>query len=289
MKTWNRKHLKKENWAPKVALRFSDVLLILSSTREFSFPYERRAHCCSVCAFTHQGWAATVERGMWWETCIGTIQKYIVRKNWRVISSILGKHGDLTIKRDQELAIVHLLREVAKLSGMGTTFLDQSLVRGLSLERGGRKDRSVRGEEDVTRVQVGHGETDWCKICGTDLLDRFFVGSVGNTERETLRWACLGVRVSRYFPLLPKGGGSLRVLARKEGWHRGARGHEGGASWFEPGLCASMKTLIVCVGNLTNTMIALCLNMHVFSEAVVRKFGPTLTGGSLFVFFCLTA
>ena len=33
-----------------------------------SFPYGRHAHCLR---FVHQGWTATVRRGLWWQTCTG--------------------------------------------------------------------------------------------------------------------------------------------------------------------------------------------------------------------------
>ena len=60
--------------------------------RETSLPYERHAHCCSARTVFYDGLAATVRRGLWWETstCIVRIQQ--AEKFWiRWCSSLLSE------------------------------------------------------------------------------------------------------------------------------------------------------------------------------------------------------
>ena len=103
---------------------------------------------------------------------------------------MLGLQGDVTLRSDQELAIVDLLKRVAKLGGVERTFLEH--------------------HEPCSRRQ------GWKNRCSKN-------------EREKLRTVCLGVWVRRCVSRLRKGGRSLYVkemvlwlLAGKEIGHRGS-------------------------------------------------------------------
>ena len=162
----------------------------------------------------------------------------------------LGLHGDLTLRSDEEPAIVDLLKQVAKLRGVGRTFLEQSPVG--DSKANGVAERAVQSVEKMVRVHklafenrigarlpVKHPLFAWLVEHVSDILNRFLVGRDGKTrcsknEGEKLRTVCLGVWVRRYVSRLRKGGRSLYVremvlwlLAGKETGHSGACSCEG--------------------------------------------------------------
>ena len=62
----------------------------------------------------------------------------------------LGLHGDLTLRSDQEPAVVDLLKQVAKLRGVGRTFMEQSPVG--DSKPIGVAERAVQSVEKMVRV-----------------------------------------------------------------------------------------------------------------------------------------
>ena len=62
----------------------------------------------------------------------------------------LGSQGDVTLRSDQEPAIVDLLKRVAKLGGVERTFLEQSLVG--DSRANGVAERAVQSVEKMVRM-----------------------------------------------------------------------------------------------------------------------------------------
>ena len=62
----------------------------------------------------------------------------------------LGVHGDLTQRSDREPAVADLLKQVAKLRGVGRTFLEQSPVG--DSKANGEAERAVQSVEKMVRV-----------------------------------------------------------------------------------------------------------------------------------------
>ena len=162
----------------------------------------------------------------------------------------LGLRGDLTLRSDQEPAIVDLLKQVAKLRGVGRTFLEQSPVG--DSKANGVAETAVQSVEKMIRVHklafenrigarlpVKHPLFAWLVEHVSDILNRFLVSRDGKTAVQRMKGgSCeqyvLEFWVRRNVSRLRKGGRSLHVremvlwlLAGKETGHRGARRREG--------------------------------------------------------------
>ena len=154
------------------------------------------------------------------------------------------------------------------------------------------------------RLPVKHTQFAWLIEHVSDVLNRILVAAMAKSESCEQNVLELG---SLVVLRLRKSGGKemvLRLLARKEAWHRGARGHEGGQRRGSSHGCgASLKgmvldpTRIVFVANLmiqrclvtldakykqtmeeeqTELMIVSCLSGCVLLGRPVRKFARTL-------------
>ena len=116
----------------------------------------------------------------------------------------LGLHGDLTLRSENEPAIVDMLKQVAKLRGVGRTFLEQSPVGDSNAN--GVAERAVQSVEKMVRVHklafenrigarlpVKHPLFACLVEHVSDILNRFLVGRDGKTavqrmKGKTERW-----------------------------------------------------------------------------------------------------
>ena len=80
---------------------------------------------------------------------IGGVLDWVIHKCARDLER-LGHNGQVTLKSDQEAAIVDVLREVANLCGSRGTLLEHSLVA--DSQSNGIIERGIRSVEEMTRV-----------------------------------------------------------------------------------------------------------------------------------------
>ena len=126
--------------------------------------------------------------------------------------------GQVTLKCDQEAAIVNVLREIAKLRGSRGTLLEHSLVA--DSQSSGLIERGIRSVEEMTRV---HSPVfPWIADYATDILNKCHVASDGKSAYERLkkrphRGELLPFGASVMFRVTGKVSGGLMT----ERWHLG--------------------------------------------------------------------
>ena len=110
----------------------------------------------------------------------------------------MGHYGQVTLRSDQELAIVDVLREIANLRGSRGTLLEHSPVA--DSQSNGLIERGIRSVEEMTRVllfdlssQVGSSISvhspvfPWIVEHAADLLNKCHVASDGKSAYERLK------------------------------------------------------------------------------------------------------
>ena len=110
----------------------------------------------------------------------------------------LGHYGQVTLKSDQEVAIVDVLKEIAALRGSRRTLLEHSPVA--ESQANGLIERGIRSLEEMTRVllldlseRVGQRVSvqsrcfPWLVEHAADLLNKCHVASDGRTAFERLK------------------------------------------------------------------------------------------------------
>ena len=145
----------------------------------------------------------------------------------------LGHYGQITLKSDQEAAIVDVLREIANLRGSDGTLVEHSPAA--DPQSNGFIERGIRSVEEMTRVilfdlssRVGspvsvHSPAfPWIVEHATDILNKCHVASDGESAKERLK------RRQHRGVLLPLGAAVLFRVAGKvprgvvtERWHLG--------------------------------------------------------------------
>ena len=109
-----------------------------------------------------------------------------------------GHHGDLTLKSDQEPAIVDLLRAVAKLRGNNRTNLENSPVGDSA--GNGFIENAVQRVEKLLRVHkldlerrlgeklsVKHPIFAWLVEHIADVLNKYWIGTDGKTPYQRMK------------------------------------------------------------------------------------------------------
>ena len=127
----------------------------------------------------------------------GAAQEWVAEQ---VVRDLLkfGHHGSLTLKTDQEPAIVDLMRSVAKLRGASRTTLEQSPVGDSA--GNGVAERAVQTVEKLlrthklaletrlgTKISVKHPIFAWLVEHVADVFNRFAVGSDGKAAVQRLK------------------------------------------------------------------------------------------------------
>ena len=79
----------------------------------------------------------------------GAVLDWVIQQRARDLER-LGHHGQVTLKSDQEAAIVDVLREIANLRGCRGTLQKHSRVA--DSQSNGLMERGIRSVEEMTRV-----------------------------------------------------------------------------------------------------------------------------------------
>ena len=127
----------------------------------------------------------------------GAIVEWVVRQCVRDLERI-GHYGQVTLRSDQELEIVDVLREIANLRGSRGTLLEHSPVA--DSQSNGLIERGIRSVEEMTRVllsdlssQVGSSISvhspvfPWIVENAADLLNKCHVASDCKSAYERLK------------------------------------------------------------------------------------------------------
>ena len=127
----------------------------------------------------------------------GAEQEWVAEQVVRDLLNI-GHHGALTLKTDQEPAIIDLMRSVAKLRGASRTALEQFPVGDSA--GNGVAERAVQSIEKLlrthklalegrlkTKISVKHPIFAWLVEHVADVFNRFAIGTDGKTAVQRLK------------------------------------------------------------------------------------------------------
>ena len=126
----------------------------------------------------------------------GAVLDWVIQQCARDLER-LGHYGQVTLRSDQEAAIVDVLREIANLRGARETLLEHSPVT--DSQSNGLIERGIRSVEEMTRVnlfdlscRIGspisvHSVFLWIGEHLTDILNKCHVVSDGTSAYERLK------------------------------------------------------------------------------------------------------
>ena len=141
----------------------------------------------------------------------------------------LGHYGQVTLRSDQEAAIVDVMREIANLRGARGTLLEHSPVT--DSQSNGLIERGIRSVEEMTRVLLFdlsrpisvHSQVfPWIVEHATDILNKCHVASDGKSAYERLKKRPhRGEFLPFGTPLMFRVAGKVPGGLMSERWHSG--------------------------------------------------------------------